>query len=137
MIVKSNFFVRFLGELKIPIRHFEINWPLAEESQRVAKPHIQKLRFCTVAERICLSYKSPYSQLEQLLHICKNQVDILLLALQHVDLLNQIWSIACAEILFCYQNCSDLLWEKTVLVTQKNFWNIRLKADNLQNFWGH
>ena len=24
---KLNFFVRFLGELKIPKRHFEINWP--------------------------------------------------------------------------------------------------------------
>ena len=27
IVVKSNFFVRFLGELKIPKRHFEINWP--------------------------------------------------------------------------------------------------------------
>ena len=25
---KVEFFVRFLGELKIPKRHFEINWPL-------------------------------------------------------------------------------------------------------------
>ena len=24
---------------------------------------------------------------------------------------------------FCYQNCSDLLWEKFVLVIKKNFWN--------------
>ena len=29
IVVKSNFFVRFLGELKIPKRHFEINRPLA------------------------------------------------------------------------------------------------------------
>ena len=29
IVVKSNFFVCFLGELKIPKRHFEINWPLA------------------------------------------------------------------------------------------------------------
>ena len=36
---------------------------------------------------------------------------------------------------FCYQNCSDLLWEKIVLVIEKNFWNSRLKAENLQNFW--
>ena len=28
IVVKSNFFVRSLGELKIPKRHFEINWPL-------------------------------------------------------------------------------------------------------------
>ena len=24
---------------------------------------------------------------------------------------------------FCYQNCSDLLWEKIILVIEKNFWN--------------
>ena len=36
-----------------------------------------------------------------------------------------------------YQNCSDLLWEKIVLVIEKNFWNSRLKAENLQNFWDH
>ena len=38
---------------------------------------------------------------------------------------------------FCYQNCSDLLWEKIVLVIEKNFWNSRLKAENLQIFWDH
>ena len=30
IVVKSNFFFRFLGELKIPKRHFEINWPLVK-----------------------------------------------------------------------------------------------------------
>ena len=38
---------------------------------------------------------------------------------------------------FCYQNCSDLLWEKIVVVIEKIFWNSRLKAENLQNFWDH
>ena len=38
---------------------------------------------------------------------------------------------------FCYQNCSDLLWEKIVLVIEKNFWNSRLKAENFQKFWDH
>ena len=38
---------------------------------------------------------------------------------------------------FCYQNYSDLLWEKNVLVIKKNFWNSRLQAENLQNFWDH
>ena len=33
---------------------------------------------------------------------------------------------------FCYQNCSDQLWEKIVPVIEKNFWNSRLKAEN---FW--
>ena len=32
----------------------------------------------------------------------------------------------------CVQNCSDLLWEKIVLVIEKNFWNLRLKAENWQ-----
>ena len=41
------------------------------------------------------------------------------------------------EMVFCYQNCSDLLWEKVVLLIEKNFWNSRLKAENLQNFWEH
>ena len=31
-----------------------------------------------------------------------------------------------------YQNCSDLLWEKIVLEIEKNFWNSRLKAENLK-----
>ena len=33
---------------------------------------------------------------------------------------------------FCYKNCSNLLREKNVLVTEKNFRNLRLKAENLQ-----
>ena len=41
------------------------------------------------------------------------------------------------EMIFCYQNCSDLLWEKIVLVIGKNFWNSRLKAENSQNVWDH
>ena len=41
------------------------------------------------------------------------------------------------SLVICYQNCSDLLWEKIVLVIEKNFWNSRLKAENLQNFWDH
>ena len=38
------------------------------------------------------------------------------------------------EMVFCYQNCSGLQWEKIGLEFQKNFWNLRLKAENLQNF---
>ena len=33
--------------------------------------------------------------------------------------------------------CSDLLWEKIVLVIEKNIWNSRLKAENLQKVWYH
>ena len=35
----------------------------------------------------------------------------------------------------CYQNYSDLLWEKDVLVIEKNVWNSMMKADNLQKVW--
>ena len=38
------------------------------------------------------------------------------------------------EMVFCYQNCSDLLLEKIVLVIEKKIFNSRLKAENLQNF---
>ena len=40
-------------------------------------------------------------------------------------------------LVFCYQNCSYLMWEKIVLVIEKNFWNLRLKAKNLQKIWDH
>ena len=39
-----------------------------------------------------------------------------------------------ATMAFCYQNCSDILWERIVLGIEKNFWNSRLQAENLQNF---
>ena len=41
------------------------------------------------------------------------------------------------EMVFCFQNCSDLLWEKSVVVIEKNFWNSSLKTKNLQKFWDH
>ena len=37
-----------------------------------------------------------------------------------------------ATMAFCCQNCSDLLWERIVLGIEKNFWNSRLQAENLQ-----
>ena len=33
---------------------------------------------------------------------------------------------------FCYQNCSGVLWEKNVLVIEKKIWNSKLKDENLQ-----
>ena len=40
------------------------------------------------------------------------------------------------NMVFCYQNRSDILWEKTVLMIEKNFLNSR-KTKNLQKFWDH
>ena len=37
------------------------------------------------------------------------------------------------RLVFCFQNCSDLLSEKNVLVMEKNIWDLRLKTENLQN----
>ena len=55
-----------------------------------------------------------------------------------LDLMSKTFSTKSSiSMVFCYQSCSDLLWEKIVLVIQKNFWNSRLKAENLQNFWDH
>ena len=39
------------------------------------------------------------------------------------------------NLVFCYQICSNLLWEKIVLVIKKNVWNLRLKAENWQKYW--
>ena len=57
-------------------------------------------------------------------------------------ILSSIWfswipRILIIEMVFCYQSCSDLLWEKNVLVIEKKVWNSRLKADNLKKFWDH
>ena len=41
------------------------------------------------------------------------------------------------NLVFCYQNCSKLLWEKIVPVIKKKFWNLTLKAEYLQNVWDH
>ena len=35
---------------------------------------------------------------------------------------------------FYFQNCSDLLWEKNDMVIKKNLWNSKLKAKNLKIF---
>ena len=47
---------------------------------------------------------------------------------------NLFWFL---KIVFCYQNYSDLLWEKIVFVIKKNFWNSRLEAENLPKFLDH
>ena len=38
------------------------------------------------------------------------------------------------SMVFRYQNCSDLLWEKIVVLIEKNFWNSRLKARICKKF---
>ena len=49
----------------------------------------------------------------------------------------QNWSRHRLGLVFCFQNCSDLLWAKVVLVLKKSFGNSRLKAKNLQKLWDH
>ena len=41
------------------------------------------------------------------------------------------------KMVFCYQNCSDLLWEKIVLVIEKNFeitWTIYSNSERSEQF---
>ena len=45
--------------------------------------------------------------------------------------------LSIVKMVFCFENCLDLQKEKNVLVIEKNFWNSRLKAKNLQTFRDH
>ena len=40
----------------------------------------------------------------------------------------QIWLLKYVKMVFCFQNCSDLLWEKFVLVTEKNSLRLHTRA---------
>ena len=42
-----------------------------------------------------------------------------------------------SHIKFRFSEETDLLWEKIILVIEKNFWSSRLKAKNLQKIWDH
>ena len=41
IVVKLNFFIRFLGELKIPKRYFEFNWPLKLVKTQIKKKQME------------------------------------------------------------------------------------------------
>ena len=45
IVVKLKFFVRSLGELKIPKRHLEINWPLARAILYYDLPAVHNVSF--------------------------------------------------------------------------------------------
>ena len=63
-----------------------------------------------------------------------HKITILELSSEVVGLFQRnIW-IVMLSMVFCDQNCSDLLWEKTVLVIEKNIWNSRLKGKNCKIF---
>ena len=47
ILVKWNCFVRFLGELKIPKRHFEMNWPLERNSYKKSKFKKCMIDYCS------------------------------------------------------------------------------------------
>ena len=41
------------------------------------------------------------------------------------------------KLVFCYQNCSDLLWEKIVWVIEEKVLKFEAEAENFQKFWDH
>ena len=75
----------------------------------------------------CRSWNCPPRKSE---HYC--QLDYWFSNLGGITFFLFYWSMV-----FCYQNCFDLLWEKIVLVIKKNIWNSRLKAENLQKILDH
>ena len=50
IVVKSNFFVRFSGELKVPKGHFEINWPLL--AHKILEINLEKKNCMLILEII-------------------------------------------------------------------------------------
>ena len=42
------------------------------------------------------------------------------------DLPVEKWKGLYLTMVFCYQNCSNQLWEEIILVIEKNFWKSRL-----------
>ena len=75
-------------------------------------------------------YIQPSNFSSALLFVCVGPTQCCL----NVTILQRISSF---WMVFCYQNCSDLLWEKIVQVIEKKFQNSRLKAEIWQNFWDH
>ena len=74
IVVKANFFVRFLEELRIPKSSFEINWPLVSI---LTKLHSTQLHTASVHERkkpfrcdVCETTTAP---LKRLKYSCCNQ----------------------------------------------------------------
>ena len=40
-------------------------------------------------------------------------------------------------LVFCYQNCSDLLWEEIVLAIEKNLWNSTINVEINRTIFGN
>ena len=48
--------------------------------------------------------------------------------------LSENWKKAVQKMVFCYQNCSDLLWEKIVLVIEKNVLKFEAEGPEFAKF---
>ena len=168
IVVKSTFFVRFLGELKIPKRHFEINWPLPSELfyrfniifNEIISSHCidggVKTNSCKMRRRVTTSLISflPWTAIVKVLvsvviMICDSNYCCNISGrkssravrcgrlLRDADKTAQSTMGKNNSIKFGNGILLSKLWEKIVLVIEKNFWNSRLKAENLQNCWNH
>ena len=51
------------------------------------------------------------------------------------SLQSHIWIFIHVQFWYFVTKKKIILWEKIVLVIEKNFWNSRLRAENLHNFW--
>ena len=83
-------------------------------------PYFDRMKTCYMK----LPYSLPPQMFKPFVVLLQILAEIVVFCYQNCS--DLLW-----EMVFCYQNCSDLLWEKIVLVIEKNFWNLRLKAENL------
>ena len=99
--------------------------------------------FFSLFSKIPLSYLKSWPMASQVFKVCQSELKhpVSVVLSNFYILYNILWvmltMVECASsrLVFCYQNCSGLTWERFVLVIEKTFWNSRLKAEALQNFW--
>ena len=76
------------------------------------------------------SHQDQMSKSWDLVHRLPNRYDLAIGKFHREDLfLKYILKLSKSQMAFCYQNCSDVLWEKIALVIEKNFRDSRLKAE--------
>ena len=118
--------------------HFSLAFTLHIQKLTVVAFFKFEIRPSSQAHYITIGYNKFWTStfFHKIILLSPIEIDVL----QEIKVLQSFWkktSENAVTMVFCYQNCSDLLWEKIVLVIEKNFWNSRLKAENLQNFWDH
>ena len=128
--VKKSFFIHILEKLKLLI---------------LLAPWQGKRNWFVLTRLLCFI---PCTKISKTLRICRTK-DYSFSLLFHQRAIffitwTKIWNtkktntyywpahhIYSRTLVFCYQNCSELLWEKIVLIIEKNFWSSRSSTSSL------